>query len=95
MENVKLERVLDVRPILAQGGTPCSAIETAAAEIPVGAALVVLVPFEPVPLYDKLAHMGFSHAANQDADGTWRVTFRRERPQPTSAPPPACCCSGH
>lgn len=68
--------LLDVRPILAAGGTPCGAIEGAVAKLIPGQSLVVLVPFEPVPLYTKLGMCGFSHDARQLEDGTWRVEFK-------------------
>ena len=86
--------MLDVRPILAGGGTPCSAIEESVAKLIPGQSLVVLVPFEPVPLYTKLGQCGFDHQASQLADGTWRVEFK-----PNAAANPesfaACGCHEH
>lgn len=67
---------LDVRPILASGGTPCGAIESAVKELIPGQSLVVLVPFEPIPLYGKLAKCGFTHDTQRMLDGTWRVEFK-------------------
>lgn len=69
--------VLDTRPIFEHGETPCAAIDEAVTNLTPGQALVVLVPFEPVPLYAKLAREGFSHATQQSDDGTWRVEFRK------------------
>ncbi len=69
-------QVLDVRPILASGGSPCGAVEAAVAKLIPGQSLVVLVPFEPVPLYGKLAKCGFSHDESRLPDGTWRVEFK-------------------
>jgi uncharacterized protein (DUF2249 family) len=68
--------VLDVGPLLAAGQTPCGAIDQAVSRLIPGQPLVVLVPFEPVPLYAKMANCGFDHAASQLPDGTWRVEFR-------------------
>ena len=85
---------LDVRPILAGGGTPCTAIEEAVAKLIPGQSLVLLVPFEPVPLYAKLGNCGFRHETGQLADGTWRVEFKPE----ASADPErfaACGCHEH
>jgi uncharacterized protein (DUF2249 family) len=66
---------LDVRPILEGGGSPCSAIESAISKLIPGQSLVVLVPFEPVPLYTKLGKCGFGHDTSRLPDGTWRVEF--------------------
>ena len=68
---------IDARPIFERGETPCAAIEDATARLAPGQALVLLVPFEPVPLYTKLAREGFSHQAQRLADGTWKIEFRR------------------
>ncbi|MBI2925134.1 MAG: DUF2249 domain-containing protein [Verrucomicrobia bacterium] len=70
-------QVLDTRPIFARGETPCGAIDQAVQELAPGQPLVLLVPFEPVPLYGKLARDGFSHQSQQMEDGTWRVEFRK------------------
>ncbi len=70
-------RVLDTRPIVAAGETPCQAIDDAVATLIPGQPPVLLVPFEPVPLYAKLGQQGFRHQATGQADGSWRVEFRR------------------
>jgi len=67
---------LDVRPILAGGGTPCGPIEEAVAKLIPGQSLVVLVSFEPVPLYTKMGMCGFSHETTRLPDGTWQVEFK-------------------
>jgi uncharacterized protein (DUF2249 family) len=69
--------VLDTRPIFASGQTPCSAIDEAVAALTPGQPLVLLVPFEPVPLYAKLGNKGYSHETSTMEDGTWRVEFRK------------------
>ena len=69
--------VLDTRPFFARGATPCEAIDNAVARLKPGQSLVLLVPFEPVPLYTKLGHEGFSHQTTHLEDGTWRVEFRK------------------
>jgi uncharacterized protein (DUF2249 family) len=60
-----------------RGETPCTAIEEATAKVAPGQALVLLVPFEPKPLYAKLGRDGFAHQAQQLEDGSWRIEFRR------------------
>lgn len=69
--------VLDTRPIFARGDTPCHAIDEAVASLIPGQPFVLLVPFEPLPLYAKLGHQGFTHQSKQTEDGAWRVEFRR------------------
>lgn len=70
--------VLDARPMFAQGDPPCGAIDAAVAGLAPGQDLILLVPFEPIPLYSKLGRLGFAHDATQEADGSWRVQFRRK-----------------
>jgi uncharacterized protein (DUF2249 family) len=69
--------VLDTRPIFAAGETPCTAIDEAVSCLIPGQPLVLLVPFEPVPLYTKLGKQGFTHKSEQQSDGGWRVEFRK------------------
>lgn len=69
--------VLDTRPLFARGETPCAAIDAAVSQLRPGQTLVLLVPFEPVPLYAKLGNAGFSHTTSRTDDGAWRVEFRR------------------
>ena len=87
--------VLDVRPIFARGGSPCSTIDEAVASLSPGQAFVLLAPFEPAPLFAKLGAKGFCHSSNAMADGCWRIEFT-----PTGVPQAAgsadsCCCPGH
>lgn len=67
--------VLDVRPELAAGGEPFVQIMEAAAQIPAGGALVLVAPFEPVPLYGALGNRGFTHATQHVAADEWVVRF--------------------
>jgi uncharacterized protein (DUF2249 family) len=84
--------VLDVRPIFARGETPCGVIDETAARVQPGQRFVLLVPFEPVPLYTKLGRSGFTHLGSRcEDDGTWRIEFLR---QATASGAPAACCCG-
>ncbi len=69
--------VLDTRPIFQRGDHPCGAIDEAAAQVIPGQPLILLVPFEPRPLYAKLGAQGFKHTTTQEPDGSWRIEFRR------------------
>lgn len=69
--------VLDTRPMFARNEKPCEAIDEAVARLTPGQSLVLLVPFEPVPLYAKLGNQGFSNQVKQLNDGTWEIEFRK------------------
>lgn len=70
--------VLDVRPVLEQGGEPFVQIMEAAERIPARRALVLVAPFEPVPLYGALGARGFAHATQRVAADEWVVRFTRD-----------------
>lgn len=67
---------VDARPIIAAGGEPFDTIMEAVAALADGEELVVLAPFEPVPLEGLLSAQGFSYEA-VDLGGDWQVTFRQ------------------
>jgi uncharacterized protein (DUF2249 family) len=78
--------ILDVRPDLNQGQDPFAKIMQAAGQISTGQELLLIAPFEPVPLYSVLEQQGFAHDTENAAPNEWRVTFRRTA---TAAPGPA------
>ncbi|HLI14699.1 MAG TPA: DUF2249 domain-containing protein [Acidimicrobiales bacterium] len=69
--------LVDARPIIAAGGEPFETIMAAVASLADGEELVVLAPFEPVPLEGVLSSQGFAYEAVDIGGGDWRVTFRR------------------
>jgi uncharacterized protein (DUF2249 family) len=92
------ERHLDVREDIEQGAEPFQRILAAVGELGPDEALVLHVPFEPLPLYKVLGARGFAHRAEHRAPGDWWVWFYRQASAatsdqgPTSAPgagPPA------
>lgn len=68
---------VDARPIIASGGEPFETIMGAVAALGDGEELVVLAPFEPVPLEGVLSSQGFAYEASEIGGGDWQVTFRR------------------
>jgi ribose transport system permease protein len=58
-------------------GYELNVIAAAVNQLRPGQPLVLLVPFEPVPLYTKLGNAGFSPTTSRTEDGAWRVEFRR------------------
>jgi len=67
----------DARPVIAAGGEPFNDIMAAVAALGENGELVVLAPFEPVPLEGVLSARGFSDEATGLGDGGWQVTFGR------------------
>lgn len=93
--------VLDVRPDLAEGHDPFARIMQTVEQLAADQELLLIAPFEPVPLYEVLAQRGFAHATRQAAPREWHVMFRSlaavpaeppangqlpGHPQPTTAP---------
>ncbi len=67
----------DARPVIAAGDEPFEAIMAAVAALDDGEELVILAPFEPVPLEGVLGSQGFSYEVEAISADDWRVTFRR------------------
>ncbi len=68
---------LDVRPMLASGQEPFSAVMAAAARVEEGGTLLLDAPFDPAPLRRILAGKGFVSQGRRLTDGHWRIAFRR------------------
>ncbi len=68
---------LDVRPILAAGDEPFELIMQTVAALGPSEELVIVSPFEPVPLEGVLGSQGFEYRAVEIGAGDWRVTFTR------------------
>ena len=86
--------ILDVRPVFASGGSPCTLIDEAVGRLKPGQAFVLLVPFEPRPLYAKLGREGFTHHPEETEDGTWRIEFRRGKQVGATVAHESCECGG-
>lgn len=68
---------VDARPIIINGDEPFETIMAAASALADDEPLVVLAPFEPIPLEGVLSAQGFSYEVSDLGDGDWQVTFRR------------------
>lgn len=79
--------ILDVRPVFQKGGSPCELIDNAVASLKDGQTFVLLVPFQPLPLYAKLAREGFVHREESMDGGDWRVEFHRKNAASIPATP--------
>jgi len=71
-------RILDVRPILAAGHEPFPKIMAALAAVNAGDTLLLVTPFLPSPLIEKLQSEGFEARPERRGDGSWQTSFRRE-----------------
>jgi uncharacterized protein (DUF2249 family) len=69
---------LDARVEIAQGRQPCGKILQIISSLKPHQGLRLLAPFEPVPLYERLANQGFGHEARELPGGDWEVRFARE-----------------
>lgn len=67
----------DVRPLIAAGEEPFPKIFAKAQAIPAGEGLIVIAPFLPSPLIEKLGSEGFASKVEHGAGGEWRVYFWR------------------
>lgn len=83
---MSIEVRLDVRPILASGRDPFSTVMQAAEGVPANGVMIVVAPFDPVPLRRVLATSGFSSDAVARGPGEWEITFRRDSSE-TAMPP--------
>jgi uncharacterized protein (DUF2249 family) len=78
---------LDVREDIRDGREPFSRIMETVARLTDGQSLRLIVPFEPVPLFDVLARRGFSHEARPRETGDWEVLFTRSSGDSTEKTP--------
>jgi uncharacterized protein (DUF2249 family) len=70
--------VIDVRPLLAEGIEPRPQLFAAVQALLPGQTLVVIAPFLPSPLIERLKADGFSPDVARRNDGAWEVRFWRE-----------------
>jgi uncharacterized protein (DUF2249 family) len=68
---------LDVREDIRNGREPFSRIMNAVASLKADEELLLVAPFEPVPLFGVLKQQGFEHQAHRSASGDWEVRFTR------------------
>ena len=86
---------LDVRADFRTGGKPCDKIKSALDHVGPDEVLRLLVPFEPVPLFELAAAKGLTHSATCLAEGEWEVLFARPSvpsPATTAAPASISAC---
>ncbi len=89
---------LDVREDFRSGRKPCDKIQQALSQVGDGEALRLLVPFEPVPLFEMARNKGLTHDAKQISGGDWEVLFSHGVEADVRNTPPShnsCGCGCH
>jgi uncharacterized protein (DUF2249 family) len=76
---------LDVREDFRSGQHPCDKIQNALSQVGRGETLRLLVPFEPVPLFEVARAKGLGHESRQTPEGDWEVLFSRAETKNESA----------
>lgn len=69
---------LDVRPMLRQGQEPYSEIRKRVDSLPRDQGLIIVAPFLPSPLIEKLGSEGFASRVERGQGSDWIVYFWRE-----------------
>ena len=75
--NARKIRTLDVRPLIARGDEPFQKIMSTVASLAAGESLVLVTPFLPSPLIEKLKGDGFTARPERAGSGEWRTRFDR------------------
>lgn len=82
-------RDLDVREMLAKGQEPFRLITGTAREVGEGEVMRLLTNFEPVPLFDALGKLGFSHWSDRLDGDDWAIFFHRDAAPASPDMPPS------
>jgi uncharacterized protein (DUF2249 family) len=69
---------VDVREDIRLGREPFQKIMSAASDLTSNQDLLLLAPFEPVPLLRIMSKRGFGHRASTLPSGDWEILFTRE-----------------
>jgi uncharacterized protein (DUF2249 family) len=85
---------VDVREDIRNGREPFSRIMNATGELRADEQLLLIAPFEPVPLFRVLEKQGFRHTVQSNKPGDWEVLFIRQSDAPPADTAPAATCSG-
>jgi uncharacterized protein (DUF2249 family) len=70
-------QVVDVRPMMEAGIEPRTTLFAAVQSLKEGQALVVIAPFLPSPLIERLRADGFLAEVARREDGAWETRFSR------------------
>jgi hypothetical protein len=73
--DIRIVRTLDVRPMMARGEQPFTKIMGVVQSIRPGEGFVLITPFVPAPLIERLQSEGFSTRPELRGDGGWQTQF--------------------
>src|ERR1041385_2244428 len=74
---------LDVREDLRNGREPFTKIMCTVAALGPDEQFMLIVPFEPTPLFEVMGRRGFRYAAQPVESGAWEVLFTRDGQRPS------------
>ncbi len=74
---VRKTRTLDVRPMMARGEEPFMKIMSTVAALGKNEDFLIVTPFVPAPLIEKLRSEGFDAQPERRSDGGWQTRFSR------------------
>jgi uncharacterized protein (DUF2249 family) len=87
---------VDVREDIRSGREPFSKIMNAAAALQQDERLLLIAPFEPLPLFRVMENKGFAHDGHATPAGDWEVLFtRRPATQPKETARPIASADSH
>jgi uncharacterized protein (DUF2249 family) len=84
---------VDVREDIRNGREPFSKIMNAALALRSNEQLLLIAPFEPVPLFRVMEKQGFRHAVQSNKPGDWKVLFMRQSDAQSVEAAPATPCT--
>ncbi|MBF0610837.1 MAG: DUF2249 domain-containing protein [Magnetococcales bacterium] len=79
---------IDTRPLLDQGIDPFNQIQASLASLPSQGMILLIIPFQPLPLYQVLAGLGYGYQAAYGEDN-WHIGVFAKTAEQKAPPPPA------
>lgn len=70
------QEIIDVRPILAEGGCPFDTVIAKAKTLNTGEGITIIAPFNPLPLYESLQGIGVDFVEKEEDNGVFTVHFK-------------------
>lgn len=68
---------LDIRPLLARGEEPFPAILALVDQLGPADEMVIISPFVPAPLIERMQSAGYEVRPEHQSDGSWTTRFRK------------------
>lgn len=78
MPEAKQFKRFDVRELIAQGIEPFPEIHRRVSQLKINTGLIVIAPFLPSPLVERLGSEGFKSKVERGPGADWLVYFWRE-----------------